>query len=308
MMTALMTLCVVGQASTPSADPHATSPTTHGPASVPASQPSLSSDGHGSDVQGDATVIYEIDEFQLKTQESWTLANSSGKLIDSSELVFDVPNGTRLFRLDEDVQGFKAQDDGSRFFATEPLKGGTTVVSGAYLTGFNGDSVTVRRSTPVNLRTLRLIIQNVSGLKFSSPLPHDRRMADLNGLEFAIFTLGPIPAGSSIAFTLEGLPTHSTLPAYLALALCVGVVGWMLYALSQPRSRPMRTMGVLSAEARRDRLIKALELLDRDKAEDKIKPRRYAQRYDELMNELADVLREVDRVGPSSRREAKESP
>ena len=304
MKTALLLALSVGQA--PPATPSIDGAPGAGAASAPASRPALSPGGTGRDVQADLTVIYEIDEHHLKTQESWSLSNTSGKRIEPDSLVFALPENARRLRLDENVEGFTAPEAGQRFFATAPLLDGNHGIGAAYLTDLVGDSVTVPRSTPVNLRTVRVIIQNVSGLQFSASLPHDHRIRDLNGLEFAIFTLGPVPAGSSFEYGFDGLPSRSALPSYIALAVSLGLVGWMIFALTQPQPKPVRTMGVLSAEARRDRLLRALELLDRDRAENKIKPRRYTRRHEELMSELADVLREADRVeGDQARREVK---
>lgn len=308
MKTAWLLALYAGQ--TPALPPPAHEPpaTAAGPASAPASRPSLAHGGTGRDVQADLTVIYEIDEHHLKTQESWSLSNTSNKRIEPGALVFVLPENTRRLRLDENTPGFAAPDAGGRFFATAPLLDGAHGIGAAYLTDFEGASVTVRRRTPVNLRSVRLIIQKVPGLRFSASMPHQSRDRDLNGLEFAIFTLGPIPAGDAFAYTFDGLPAQSAVPSYLALALCLGMVAWMVFSLLQPRPKPAHTMGVLSAEARRDRLLKALELLERDRAENKIEPRRYARRHEALMSELADVLREADRVARDNPgREVKET-
>ena len=305
---------LIAQAPAPATGPRGGGPETpngakaHGPTSAPASRPALARGGTGQDVQGDLTLIFEIDEHHLKTQESWTLSNSSGKQIEPRQLVFVLPEQTRRLRLDDNIKGFTAPEAGRRFLATQPLQAGNHGIGAAYLTKLNGDSVTIQRRIPVNLRTTRVIIENVSGLKFSSSIPHESRVRDLNGLEFAIFTLGPIPAGGTLEFSFDDLPSNSTAPAYIALAMCFALVGWMVFALFQPAPRNVQTMGVLSAEARRDRLVKAIELLERDRAEDRIKPKRYTRRYEELMTDLADVLREVERTRQTTpSREVKET-
>src|SRR5688572_20667098 len=132
------------------------------PASQPASQPAqLQPGGTGADVSGTVTWIFEVDEKVLHVQESWSLSNESGRLVEKDHLRFPLPADTRRVNLDENVRGFKAAEDGSEIFATEAMGRGTKEISGAHMIDFSGDTVVVRRKLPVRLTGARVIVENI---------------------------------------------------------------------------------------------------------------------------------------------------
>lgn len=264
------------------------------PASRPASQPNLQPGGTGADVTGQVTMILEVDEHRLKVQESWSLFNQSGKSIAAEHLVFRMPDGAFRLTVDEDVPGFTAEDDGSRFYATQALGAGQTPVAAAYFWPFDGDTAQTSRKIPVNVSGMRVIIENISGLQVTSNLEYTRRVRELNGLEFAIFDFSQLRAGQPFELRVSGLPNRSTLPRSLAVALVLGIVGWTFLALMSKSSGGSTTYGPLSARARRDQIVKALEILEQQRAAEQIKPKRYERRHGELMHELAEVLREIE--------------
>ncbi len=263
-------------------------------ASQPAGRPNLPAGGSASDVTGQVTIIVELEEHRLKTQESWTLNNASGKSVAAGQLSFPMPEGATRLSIDEDVPGFEAAKDGSRVFANQPLTGGQSTFAGAYFWPMDGDTARAVRKIPVNINGMRLIIENVDGLNVQSNLKFTNRVRELNGLNFAIFDFEPMRAGQVFDLTVSGLPSKTTLPRSITLALVFAVVVWVIIALLRKPESQDATLGPLSAQARRDQIIKALELLQADKAADKVKPKRYARRHTELMAELAEVLCEID--------------
>jgi hypothetical protein len=274
------------------------------PASQPASQPAqLQPGGTAADVAADVTFILEIDEKVLRVQESWNLTNQSGKLVEKDHLRFPLPADTRRVNLDEDVRGFKAADDSSEIYATEAMGRGTKTFSGAHMIDFSGDSVLVRRRIPVGVSTARIIVENVEGLEITSNVQFDKRVRDLNGLQFQVLGFAPMPPGTTLELKLEGLPSRTTWPRRAAIAAVVGIVLWAIWALGRPASESSAKLGPLSAQARRDRIVKAIELLERDLAEEKVTPKKYERRHEELMAELAAVMREIDLIKTGARAE-----
>lgn len=275
-MNTLLTLLLVAQASSqPSA-------------------PSAPPGGSAVDVSAQATLIIEVDEHHLKTQESWTLANLSGKTVAAAQLVFDMPKKTRRLSVDEDVPGFKGAEDGSRIFADRDLGPGNTTFAGAYFWDFSGDTAEFSRRIPVSVNGLRVIIEDIPGVNVASNLQHQSRVRELNGLKFVIYDFAAMRGGQTFDLTISGLPSRTTLPRTVALALVAAIVLWLLWAVSTRVKEEDETLGPLSAQARRDQIIKALEILEADKVADKVNAKRYERRHGELMNELADVLREID--------------
>jgi hypothetical protein len=274
------------------------------PASQPASQPNLPAGGTAQDVTAQVTMILEPDEQHVKASESWSFSNSGGRLVDASALYIPLPAGSRRLSLDENgSEGFQGAEDASRVAATAPLGASPASVAFAFLWAMDGGTAQQRRSIPVNVNGMRVIIEDIPGVEVSSNLAFTRRVRELNGLNFVVMDFTqPLPAGGSFELTVSGLPSRTTLPRTAALLAVAGLIGWFVLQLGGARAKggEATPMGALAAPARRDRIVKALELLERDRAEDKITDKRHARRHAELMKELADVLREIEltKAGP----------
>ncbi|MEQ8274522.1 MAG: hypothetical protein RMA76_45500 [Deltaproteobacteria bacterium] len=271
---------------------------------APSSQPArkaLKTGGTGADVKADAIIMVDVEESSLNWQESWTLTNESGKAIGANHL--RIPVGVaRLLRVDEDVPGFAAEADSSAVYATSGMGEGAKSVAFAYLTDTSGTGLTVRRRIPVNVTKGTLIFPLIDGLSVASNHPLNERTADMNGRRFLIYDIANIPAGLDLELTVSGLPSHSRNPRLIAGALAIFVLVWMAWALVEgKKKRGEVVLGALSPVARRDRIVKAIELLERDFDNDVIKEKRYRRRHEELMAELAAVLREIDLAGAEAR-------
>lgn len=287
MNAALLVLLAIGQAA--AAPP------------VPAAQPgeAAQTPGTASDASAEATIIYELGERQLNAQENWTLKSASGKTIPASEVRIPLPPKAKLLRLDEKQRsGFRAREDSTAIEATEPLGPQSRDLTAGYLLEVSGTSVEIERTMPFATERSRVVIQEAPGLTVTTNVKSERRTRDLGGHAFAIYDLAPMPSGTKLQLTINGLPARSQLPRRLAMAAVVVIVGWMLFALatrSVPRGDPdARAHNPVSARARRDQLVKALEVLERDFKTEQIKEKRYQRRRDDLMKALAAVLREVE--------------
>lgn len=263
------------------------------PASQPASRPAAPG-GKASDIQAELTVIYEIGEQALNTQESWRLSNGGGKLVSADDAAIDLPPTATRLRLDADVRGFLAAEDSKSIRPNGPIGPGDHGVSGAYQITFSGDEATLRRRVPFSLRGARIIMENVPGLEVTTNVQSERRVRELNGLEFAIWDTAPVPAGGELVLTLRGLPTRPTWPRNLAMAVAIAIVGWMIWSLTRREEQAAAggPLGALSAHARKERIVAAIELLERDHAEGKVEDKRYQRRHAALMKDLAAALRE----------------
>lgn len=265
------------------------------PASMPASAPALAPGGTGADVSATVTFIFELDEGRLKAQESWNFDNRSGKRIGTEHLVFTLPAGAQRLGVDEDAAGWKGAEDSTRFFAINPLGAGASSVGAAYFLPFSGSSLRTTRTIPVQTVGMRVIIEDVDGLKVSANLKHQHRVSELNGLHFAIYDFEPLKANQTLELTFSGLPSRSTIPRGAAVLACVLIFVWMLISIRSSKSE-VGTAGIgpLSAQARKEQIVKALELLERQFASQEVKERRYLRRHEELTRELAEVLRELE--------------
>jgi hypothetical protein len=269
-----------------------------GPASQPASQPAMGPAGRASDVSAELTIIMELGENAVHVQENWFLRNPAGKSVPASELAIVSPAGAKFLRLDEqNAGGFKAREDSTVLESTRPLGPEGTDVTSGYILDAKGSSITFDRAVPFSLRSARLIIPDFDGLTLSTSHPTNRRTRDLNGQRFAVYDLTAIPAGTTLPITLDGLPSQNAWPRRVALVAVFGIVAWMAWALKTravPGSSESVQLSPLSSRARRDQIVKAIEVLERDFREQKISEKKYQRRKDELMSELAGALRELE--------------
>lgn len=269
------------------------------PASQPSSAPSGSAPGHASDVSAQVTMIVELSERTLSIQESWALGNRSGTTVPPAELAIATPDGAKTLRAPEDAIGFVAREDGRGIDLTEALGPSGRELSFSYLYDFSGSSAEIRRPIPFAVETLRLIVQDAPGLTVTANVPSDRRTRDLNGRVFSIYDMTGLRAGTHLELALAGLPSHTLWPRRAALAAAFGILGWMLWMLRRGSREPRAgvdgsVVSPLSASARRDQIVKAIEVLERELHEGKVKAKRFERRYRDLMHELSLALHEIE--------------
>lgn len=277
------------------------------PSSQPASQPgTVTQDLRG--VSAQITIIHELGDQSLRTQESWAIANHAGASIDPKLLTIEFPR-IRLLKLDDDVQGFEASEDRQTVRATRPLPPGTGSVSGAYILDTARGTATYRRRFPVEVEVLRVILEEAPGLTMVSNVEATRRSRDLNGIKFAIWDFARIPAQQEVNIEIRGIPYKSVWPSRVTLALAALIVLWAAYAIRTGRVPGTGVAGglnPLSAAARRERILRAIQLLDRELAEEKVTENRYRRRHEDLTRQLAVVLRELDLESQATRAARKE--
>lgn len=288
------TLCLVlGLAAQAGAQP---APPASQPASQPAAGVAAGVAGTARDVLADVTIIFEVGERALNVQEGWNLTSPAGRTIPAPELSVPMPPGAKFLAVDPNIKGHKAEETSTAMTATQPLTGAREA-NASYVFDLDGDEAHLARVVPFSIQRARLVIQSSPGLTLSTNVPAERRSRELSGVEYNIYDIGAIAAGSELRIDLDGLPSRTIWPRRAAAVIAVLMVGWMFWAIST-RSAPglggTTALSPLSARARRDQLVKALEVLERDLHEEKVKPKRYERRRSELMQELARVLREVE--------------
>lgn len=271
----------------------------HGPmptAPVQPADPSSITNGTADDLRADLALIIETSETDLSIQEAWTLIGPSDKRIPVSDLKIEAPAGFRLLQLDDKARGVALSEARDAIIGTEPLIG-TQQFSFAYMYPKSGSSLFLSRKLPYQVSTGRLIVQDISGMEVTLSAQATRRTRELNGQNFVIYDFGQIGRNTELTVTITGFPTKAVWPRRGAALLAFLIVGWMFWALSSkkvPGTRSANTTSPVSARARRDQIVKAIEVLERDLASEKVKPKKYERRHAELMKELAEVLHELE--------------
>jgi hypothetical protein len=250
-----------------------------------------------SGVEADYTMVIELGDGQFTIQESWNLRNRSGAAIDPKEIAIPLPDGGRRARLDV-AAGFKTGEDLHEIVAAEPLPAGEKQVVFTYALDAKDADVAIHRRMPFLMAGGRVIMDQAQGMTLSSSLDPARRTREMNGVHFSIFDFPAAIAGADVNFELHGVPHKLAWPRQLATAVVFAILAWMALALLRPATSEPREKDVeatpLSAEARRERLIRALEVLEKDHQEKKVSDKTYARRRASLVKELAVVLKEIE--------------
>lgn len=277
--------------------------------SAPSSQPVNTGEaGTARDVAATVTIIFEVNERVLSVQEDWNLGNPANRAIPLAELEIPTPPKSKFLRVEPTTKGYVARETSIGLEATESLVGQRTVQTG-YILDLSGDSIDVKRPMPFSMQSVRIVIQDFPGLEVTTSAPSERRTRELNGATYAIYDLTSQPAGASLTIGLDGLPSRTIWPARFALGAVAAILAWMIWALSTRRApgggTTSEVVSPMAARARRDQIVKAIEVLERDFAAETIKEKKYERRRGELMRELATVLREIElakeaSAGPSA--------
>jgi len=240
------------------------------------------------------TVIYELSENALRAKESWRFRNEGGALIAADKFKLNLPENARRIVLDEDSKPFEIKDQS--IYHAAPLPVGELNLGIAYELPLDGDTALTLRNFPFSLGGARIISENLPGIEFTSSVQASKRTRDLNGIIFAIWDLGGVKPGQTLELKLSGLPTRGTLLRDLTIVCIIFILIWMTWALRQaaPSTDEMlidTPRSIMSAGARKTRLLQALEVLDQDLASATIDEKQYTRRQKALLKELATTMR-----------------
>lgn len=253
--------------------------------------------GHVSDVNADLVMILEVNENAVSVQENWTF--HSHATVPASELRIPVPERSRFLRTDTNTSFiYKPDETSTGLDATGPLPPGDHELIEGYVHDFTGSALELQRTLPFSMGHVRVVLPDLPDIKLTANVEAQRHPHDVNGRSFVFFDLAPLPAGGALDLTISGLPSKTIWPKRAATAAVFAIVAWMIWALATRRvpghDARLAQAGPLSPQARRDQIVKALELLERDYKAEKIKEKGYQRRQAELMRALGEALKEIE--------------
>lgn len=263
-------------------------------AQQPSSQPAGPASGSPADVVAEVTFLFEIGEKSLGATENWNLG-SQGKTIAATALAFEIHDGAKKVKVD-DKSGFHVEEGTLRLTSNQPLTDDRPI-SISYETPFSGSKIVLRRTLPFNMSRARVVFEDLPGFRLETVPESVKRTRDLNGIKFAIWDFPSMPPGTQLELIATGLPSKPVWPKFLAVFAALAIAAWAVWALINhraPGADAALAIGPLSGRARRDRLVKAIELLKRDFEASQLNEKQYARRHEALMQELAVVLREIE--------------
>lgn len=256
-------------------------------------------------VSSEGTLYLEANEQGLQAEESWAMRNLGSVPVPAADLVIQLPPQITQIRAEGDAStGMEVGKDNRSLRGTAPLPPGETrTVTVRYMLPLASSTMELTRIAPFSVGRWRLIIEDQPGLALAASEKVVKSDRELNGVRFDIWELSEIVPGKVVTLTLSGLPVRSHLPQYIALVAGALVLAWAVRAVARSKSALSAKAGAqktaavvtpLSGVARRERLVRAVELLDADHAQGKLDAEQHARRRRALVGELAVVLRQID--------------
>lgn len=252
----------------------------------------------------DGTIYFEANEQGLQAEESWAIRNMGSVPFPAEKLVLTMgPEVTSVHMEGDGSTGFALADDRRSVRATAPLPPGETrVVTLRYGVKLDGARLRIARTLPFEISRARVILEDRPELSLGSSERVTRSERELNGVRFAIWEMTGVAAGKRLELDMAGLPVRPVWPQGLALLGVAGVLVWAVGAVRRGRPASTRASGAggaqpvvtpLSGAARRERLVRAVELLDAEHAQGKLDDEQHGRRRRALVGELAVVLRDL---------------
>lgn len=248
-------------------------------------------------MRGAWTLVYELDESAFRVQEMWQISNPTRGELPASALRLELPEAAKKVRVQED-SGFELV--GERVVVpTQPVGPGTSDLTVTYTLPLDGASLQLQHVLPVPMSAGRVIFQRFPGLDVRGLDEQQVREREFDGIGFRIYDLGARPAAFRVEATVSGIPVPSQLPRQIALVLALGALAWMLIGLGDRTRTARPVLGVMSATARRDQILGALELLEKEREQGQIDDQKFRKRREALVRDLSAVLEEIELAAPS---------
>lgn len=247
----------------------------------------------GATGNADFTFIVDLDEGRLRIQEVWTLRLEEPAA--GGQVSLPLPPGARNVVQPEDQTGFAHDASGGRVVNRSGLPAGETQIFFNYDLPYATRDLTIRRSAPSpSVLGMRIAVPVIEGLTVRTPRSGQRSPREVGGVPFELIdVLRPFEDSNQLTIDLVGLPVRTAWPRWAAVAASVALV---LATLALLASRA-RTRGAAiprpELKARKERLLQALQLLDRERGA--MDEKAYGSRRNELLGELAEVLRQEAR-------------
>jgi hypothetical protein len=248
-------------------------------------------------IGGQSRIIVEQGDGSLEIFYLFDIVNPGSAAVNSGPVTIEMPTGASGASILEGSTP-QATAKGPRVIVTAPFQPGTTQVQIAYRLSYRGPSTTVTQTFPIALDQLALIAEKSGDVTLQSPQLSDQREMPVDGRTF-IAARGPgIAAGQALTFALTGLPHHSRLPRYLAIAiglLVLGLGGWAATRRAPDTAvRPSTAATRTGLEKRRERLLEQLVALEQQQRRRAISPDDYIRRREDLIQDLEQVYQALE--------------
>jgi len=219
--------------------------------------------------------------------------NQSAPVNPTTPVAFDLPKGAVGATM---LQGSSplASVKGTKVRVNGPVPPGTTAVQLAFELPSDAATFELEQPLPAALDQFTVIVKKVADTHLTSPLIVQQQDLTQQDEVYIAAVGGTVPAGQPLSLTLTDLPHHSAAPRMLALALAFGIVLVGAWVGTRPPEQGEAVAERRRLADRRDKLMKELVRVERDRANGRIDDARYAARREELVSALELVYGALD--------------
>jgi hypothetical protein len=250
----------------------------------------------------ESRIVMEPGDESLRVFYMLDIRNNAATPVNpSTPFMFDVPTRAVNASVMEGSSPQAAVNE-NRVRVQGPFAPGGTFVQVGFVLPTPGGVAEIRQVFPATLEHLAVIVQKEGEARLSSPQIARQQEMPANGRMFiAAVGNGSFPAGQPIELTVSGLPHHSAVPRWIALAAAIAIV---LIGIAFGRRAPAAESSPSERKrlmARKERLLQDLVRLETEQRAGKIDQARYGARREEIVQALEEVYDalEADDTGPA---------
>lgn len=242
---------------------------------------------------GETRLVIEPDEEFARVYYLLDIVNSAPTPVTpTAPFEFDAPIGAANVTIMEGSSPL-ASATATRVRVNGPFPAGTTFVQVAFSVPLSGGALAISQAFPVQMERLGLIAKKVGDARLSSPQIERQQDMPAGGFTYIAGAGGAVSAGQPIQLTLSGMPHHSAVPLWVALALAAAVVLIGTVAAVRPAPGTLED-GRKQLITRREKLFQDLLRLEADHRRGGVEPARYADRREGLVAGLEQVYGALD--------------
>lgn len=245
-------------------------------------------------ITNQSRIVLEPGEESVNLFYLLDINNTARVPVNPPPFTFDMPVDARGAGIMEGSTP-KARVEGRHVTVDGPFPPGHTFVQVGTTLPQSTGSVTIAQAFPATMESLAVVAQKVGDAKLESPQLTNQREMPAENQTFIAATGPALSAGQTLSLTLSGLPHHSGVPRYTALALAIGIaVVGVLMSGARTSDASARAAERRKLVGRRDKLLGELARLEIDKRRGKVDEARYAARRPELIAALEQVYGALD--------------
>lgn len=167
----------------------------------------------------ESRIVAQVSDDRLHIYYILQIVNSARTPVDiGGPLLFDLPREARGTTVLEGSSP-QATANGPRLTVTGPFAPGVTSVEAAYELPYPGGTARIEQRWPAALPQLTVMMQQVGGVKISSPQFTSNQDVNDQGQALILATGPGLAQGQTLSMEISGLPHYPTWPRNLALAL-----------------------------------------------------------------------------------------